>query len=113
MTEENNNYSVIYSPQALKDMDAIYSYISGDLLSAKAALRIIGKIEDQVENLAMFPESHPKVEWEPWASEGVRKVPVEKFIIYYRPDESTKILRISRIVYGGRKVDSVINPVND
>ncbi|MCD7889821.1 MAG: type II toxin-antitoxin system RelE/ParE family toxin [Oscillospiraceae bacterium] len=110
MNDENINYSVIYSPQAMKDMDAIYSYISGDLLSAKAAVRIIGKIESQVESLAMFPESHPKVEWEPWASKGVRKVPVENFIIYYLPDESTQVLRISRIVYGGRNVDSVVYP---
>jgi len=110
MRDERIKYKVIYSPQALKDMDAIYSYISGDLMSAKAAARIIGRIENQVENLALFPESHPKVDWEPWASEGVRKVPVEKFVIYYLPDENTQILKISRVVYGGRNVDSVIYP---
>lgn len=56
-----------------------------------------------------MPARHPIVEWEPWKSFKIHSVPVNNFIIYYSIDDDKHIVKISRILYKGRDVESIIN----
>lgn len=47
--------SIVWSPQALRDIEAIRSYISED--SPRVADLVVGRIIHSVERLRLFPES--------------------------------------------------------
>ena len=39
---------------------------------------------------------------------GVRKMPVENYLVCYLPDEKTRVVKVIRIFYGGRDVEHII-----
>lgn len=104
----SDGYSVIYSPTALDDLRAIYSYIAEELLAPQAAANTVNCIRSDIRKLDQFPEKHRQVEWEPWASMGMRIMPVKNFVIYYLVDKEAYIVTIVRVFYGGRDVEHII-----
>lgn len=102
------SYSIIYSPEALDDLRAIYMYIAYELLTGETAERQVNHIRTAVRKLDMFPEGHSAIKWEPWASIGMRYLPVDNYIVYYLVDNTEKRVSIVRIFYGGRDVEHII-----
>ena len=105
MTEE---YQVIYSPAALDDLRNIFTYIAYELLAGQAAQNQTARIRREIRKLDLFPEKHEQVDWEPWASMGMRKMPVDNYVVYYTVDNETKTVTVVRIFYGGRDVEHII-----
>ena len=101
-------YTIIYSPESLDDLRSIYSYIRFELLSPQAAENTVGTIRKEIRKLDVFPESHRQVEWEPWASMGMRIMQVKNYVVYYLIDKNTAIVSIVRVFYGGRDVERII-----
>ena len=66
------------------------------------------RIRKAVRGLNPFPEGHTQVEWEPWASLGMRFLPVDNYIVYYLVDKEKMAIEIARIFYGGRDVENII-----
>lgn len=60
-----------------------------------------------VRSLAEFPLRHPLYREEPWHSRGVRMFPVDRYLIFYLPDEQTDTVTIIRIMYGGRDLTAL------
>lgn len=71
----NNNFSVVYSPEAKYDLKEIYKY--------------------------------PIVDWEPWKSMNMHKVPVDNYLVFYTVDNSNLKVTIIPIVYSGRDIASM------
>ncbi len=105
MTEE---YQVIYSAAALDDLRSIFTYIAYELLAGRAAQNQIARIRREIRKLDLFPEKHERVDWEPWTSMGVRKMPVDNYVVYYMVGNETKTVTIVRIFHGGRDVEHII-----
>ena len=101
-----NEYSITYSAEALDDLRAVYSYIAFELKAPEAAEGQINRIRNGVSSLKELPFRHSAVEWEPWASLGIRRMPVNNFMVFYRASESAKKVEIVRILYGGRDIES-------
>lgn len=101
-------YSVIYSDEAIADLDEIYCYIAFHLLEKKTARDLTARIRKNIRELAIQAKMCEPVDWEPWHSMGVRKMPVENYLVYYLPDEKTRIVKVIRIFYGGRDVEHII-----
>ena len=55
-----------------------------------------------------MPSRHTLVDWEPWASMRIHKVPVGNYIIFYLVDEDKKSVTIVRIFYSGRDIEHII-----
>ena len=106
MSEEN--YSVVYSPEAIDDLKAIYRYISVDLQEKETAKNLIDRIRSKIRGLNTFPGKYKKVEWEPWAGMEMRQMPVENYIIFYLTNHSEKKVLIVRVFYGGRDIPNRI-----
>jgi len=53
------------------------------------------------------------VEWEPWQSMEMHRLPVDNFVVYYTVDDDTLIVTVIRIFYGGRDVEEIINAEKD
>ena len=102
-------FRISYTPEAYSDLGDIYSYIALVLQEKGTASGLIKRIRKEIASLAAFPESYPAVDWEPWTSMGVRKMPVGHFIVYYLANIEGKAVTIVRILYGGRDVESIVN----
>lgn len=101
-------YNVAYSPKAYDDLTAIYTYISTELKSKNNAQAQVDRIRDAIRKLDVMPERHERVDWEPWLSMGMRKMPIDNYIIFYLVDSSNMIVVIDRIVYGGRNLEEIL-----
>lgn len=105
MTEE---YNVIYSPVAVEDITAIYAYISFELKAPETATNQTNRIRQGIKELRLFPNRHAHVDWEPWSSMGMRKMPIDNYTVYYLTNAEKHTVTIVRIFYGGRNVEDII-----
>ena len=49
-----------------------------------------------------MPMRFRQYENEPWFSQGVRILPVSRYVIFYLPQEDRRAVSTMRIMYGGR-----------
>lgn len=103
----NGIYSVIYSPKATEDLKEIYSYIAFTLLAPDTAKSQVDRIRKKIRSLDFIPSRNPLVDWEPWKSMGMHKVPIDNFVIFYTVDESPPAVTVIRIVYGRRDIENI------
>lgn len=101
-------YQVMYSPEALDDLRKIYSYIAYELQAPDTALNQVNRIREKIRNLDFMPMRYAVVEWEPWKSMQMHKVPVDNYLIFYIADSDTMTVTIIRIVYGGRDIEGSV-----
>lgn len=104
----SSHFKVIYSPAAKDDLHDISAYIIHELKAPQAAKNVTTKIRKEVRSLSDMPERYALVEWEPWASIGMHRVPVGNYIIYYTIDDDARIVTVTRIFYGGRDIEHFI-----
>ncbi len=101
-----STFRVLYAPLALEDLRAIYRYIHETLGVPTAAQRQINRIRETARSLASLPERYSAVDWEPWASMHVHRVPIDRYILFYRIDEAENTVTVLRVVYSGRRIDA-------
>lgn len=98
-----NLYRVEYSQEALVDIKSIYTYISQILHAPLTARRQVNRIRKEIRDLEAFPTRYVLVEWEPWASMKMHRLPIDNYVVFYLVDEQAMAVKIVRIVYGGKK----------
>ena len=103
----SDSYSVVYSPEALNDLKDIYAYIAQELLVPDTALNQVNRIRKEIRSLDFMPSRYALVDWEPWKSMGMHKVPVDSFVVFYTVNSDSMTVAIIRIVYGGRDIESI------
>ncbi|MBD5544916.1 MAG: type II toxin-antitoxin system RelE/ParE family toxin [Lachnospiraceae bacterium] len=104
----SHNYQVIYSPEALDDIRKIYSYIAFELQVPETALDQVNRIRKEVRSLDFMPMRYSIVDWEPWKSMQMHKVPVDNYVVYYIVDSNLCTVTVIRIVYGGQDIEGSI-----
>lgn len=105
----SESFSVIYSPEAVNDLREIYTYIAYKLLVPKTAEGQINRIRDIIRSLDFMPLRYPIVDWEPWKSIEMHKLPIDNFIVFYIVSNEKYLVTIVRILYGGRDIKIVFN----
>ncbi|HJA73816.1 MAG TPA: type II toxin-antitoxin system RelE/ParE family toxin [Candidatus Limosilactobacillus faecipullorum] len=103
-----DNWIISYAAEARSDLIDIDSYIRFALLAPTAADRIVDKITHEVRSLSFMPNRHTVYPNEPWHDLGVRFLPVEKYLIFYYPDADKKTVKVLRILYGGRNINTLL-----
>ena len=90
-----------YSPKAVRDLDEIWDYIENELCNPSAAQNTVDGIMDKIDDLAMFPESGAKLEFDNGLESGYRFVVFKNYLAFYRlrPDN---VVYVDRIIYAGR-----------
>lgn len=76
-------YQVKMTDHATEQVGEAVSYISKMLLVPDVALRWSERIQAEIASLSKMPGRHPLTPEEPWRSEGVHKMSVENFLVYY------------------------------
>lgn len=104
----SDKFSVIYSPQAKDDLRSIYTYIAFELLVPDTAEDQVNRIRKEIRSLDFMLTRYGIVDWEPWKSMRMHKLPVDNFVIYYTVNSDTFIVIIMRIVYSGMDIRNIV-----
>jgi toxin ParE1/3/4 len=105
MTE---HYKVVYSAVAKEDLKNVYSYIAFILKEKQTAARQTNRIRQSIRELETMPARYASVDWEPWTTMGMRKMPVDNYVVFYLVDAQEHIVNIVRIFYGGRDIENIL-----
>ena len=95
-------YQVCVTPQAIEQIGQIFSYIKFTLREPETANRWAGFLQKEIAELCFMPSRYPLTEEEPWRSNGIRKMSVKNFLIYYLVDEEKKTVSVTAVIYGRR-----------
>lgn len=96
----NMTYQVKLTDHAVGQIKEIVGYISRVLLEPEVARRWSDRLKKEMTSLDTMPRRYPLVSEEPWHTEGVRRMPVENFLVYYWVNEETKTVWITAVLYG-------------
>lgn len=96
------DYKVKLTDHAVAQLQEAVIYISRVLQASTVAKHWAARIKKELASLSTMPARYPLTEEEPWHTEGVHKMSVENFLVYYWIDEEKKIVWITAIVYARR-----------
>ena len=95
-------FYVAYSAEARQDLRDIYEYIAYELLVPETAAGQTERIMKAIRSLEQMPMRHRLYEEEPWHSQGIHKLPVKNYLVYFWVDEEAKKVQVIGIIYGRR-----------
>ena len=96
------DYKVKLTDHAVAQLQEAVIYISKVLQASTVAKHWAARVKKELASLSTMPARYPLTEEEPWHTEGVHKMSVENFLVYYWIDEEKKIVWITAIVYARR-----------
>ena len=103
----SKRFHVVYSPEALDDLRSIYSYIAVQLKARDTAKKLVDRIRAEIRSLNEMPERYALVDWEPWSSKGIHRLPIGNYVVFYLVEQESQRVGIVRIFYGGRDIQSI------
>ena len=91
-------YQVRITDQAQEQMREIAHYIANELKAADAALRLLDTLETAILALANFPQKVALTDEEPWHSQGVHRLPVQNYLVYFWVDEEAQRVQVIAVI---------------
>ena len=91
---------IIYTPESLRDMDAIWDYIALELQNLQAAEKMIDRIMDKADQLTEFAESGTLVSAISEVIGEERFLVCGSYMIFYHTEKQRVV--IDRVLYGRR-----------
>ena len=92
-------YSVIYLPEARRQLEAIVDYIAFELCAPDAAYAFLEALDETARSLSDMPYRHPLYHSPFAVPEEVRFVPVKRYNLFYKVYEETKTVEVWRIMH--------------
>lgn len=104
-------YNVKVTPYAKEQMMEIRDYIAYQILNPDAARNQIIKIRAEIRKLSQFPDRIRTIDEQPWGSQGVRKIVVNNFYVYFWIDEDNAEVHVTAVAYSKRDQERVLEKV--
>ena len=95
-------YTVEITKEALTDMEQIYEYIAEVLRSPENAIQQYKRIANRIMKLSEFPERFPVMDSEPEQEKGLRKMPVNHYMVFYVVKEAKVI--VTNVLYSSADI---------
>jgi len=99
-----STWHVYYTELAQHDMEDIFEYIALTLLVPDSARSQVDRILDSADALCDMPYRYEQYEDEPWRSRGLRRFPVDNYVVFYLPIEAHMLVAIVRVMYVGSDI---------
>ena len=99
-------YPYKFSKIATEDLRKITDYISYVLLNPSASEKLVYEFFDALERISLFPLSCSLVQNKLIKEQGLRKLIVQKYILFYKFEENE--IRVVRILYGMRNYSNLL-----
>ncbi len=100
---------ILYSKEALEDLDSIWNYIESDLCNPSAAERTVVGIMDKIDAIATFPGSGSKLIFDNGLDSGYYFVVYKHYLAFYRL-KSDRSVYVDRVLYGGQDYMKILLP---
>ena len=96
-------YRVEITKYAYKQMRDIARYVKIKLKNPDAAKRLLCDLKTTASSLEKMPHRIPLTDDQPWRSEGIHKMPMKNYLVYFWIDEIRSIVYITAVIYGQRE----------
>lgn len=101
-------YNIIRTDKADEQLREIIFYIADDSGSVDIALNYLDKIETAINRLEEFPMSGSVPRYSVLRKQGYRVLVIERHLVFYKVNESEKIVTIYAVVDGRREYKNLI-----
>lgn len=101
-------YNLVIAEAAEADLDGIADYISYELKEPNTALKQLARIQEAMATLEELPERHSLVQDKYLAAKGIRKLPIDNYVIFYTVNKSANTVNIVRVLHGRRDWESIL-----
>jgi len=101
-------YNLVIAEAAEADLDEIADYISDELKEPTTALKQLTRIQEAMATLEELPERHSFVQDKYLAAKGIRKLPIDNYLIFYTVNKITNTVNIVRVLHGRRNWESIL-----
>ena len=108
-----DEYSIRITRQARDHLREIRRYIEHELLAPIAAKNTIAAIKAEIESLGHVPSRIHLTPDQPWHDQGVRRVCVKNYYIYFWIDEENKKVQIIAVIYVRRDQARQLEMINN
>lgn len=98
-------YRVRISGQADADLRGIFEYIAFTLRSTINAAGQLDRLEKAITSLDTMPERYAVFGKGKWKERGLRRMSVDKYLVFYIPDTQAGTVDIIRVLYGGMDLE--------
>ncbi len=95
----SRSYSVTITRYAQAQLREIGRYIAFDLFAPEAAQEQLQQLRAAAKSLARLPARFPLVDREPWRSEGIRKMVIGNYLLYYWIDEEKQRVSVTAVIH--------------
>ena len=95
-------YTIRITRQARDHLREIKKYITEELLAPDAARNTIATLKKEVLTLTKMPSRIKLTEEEPWRSEGIHRMRVKNYYVYFWIDEKKRTVQITSVIYVAR-----------
>lgn len=96
-------YQVEITKYAQKQMRDIARYVKFKLKNPDAAKYLMDALKMSILSLENLPHRIPLTDEEPWRSEGIRRMPIKNYLLYFWIDEIKNIVYITAVIYSQRE----------
>lgn len=98
----DKTYNVKITSQAEEQMQETIYYIAHELKAPDAALHLLDALENSFVSLTHFPQRVALMDEEPWHTNGIHRLPVKNFLVYFWIDEDNLRVQIIAVIYEKR-----------
>lgn len=95
-------HSIFMTHTATEDLKSIAAYIANELHEPSIAKKLVGNIKEAVMSLEHMPTRYSLVRDANLAIQGIRKIMVDNYIVFYIIHEKDNVVTIVRILYSRR-----------
>ena len=95
-------YTVRITRQARDHLRGIKKYIEEELLAPDAAKNTIETLKKEIKSLSKMPERVKLTDEEPWRSEGIHRMRVKNYYVYFWIDEDNAKVQVTSVIYVAR-----------
>ena len=95
-------YTVRITRQAREHLRGIKQYIAEELFAPDAVRNTIAALRKEIQTLSQMPERIKLTEEEPWRSEGVHRMRVRNYYVYFWIDEDNNKVQVTSVIYVAR-----------
>lgn len=95
----NKRYEVKVTQHAEQAMREIVQHITFELLAPEAAAKLMMTLQTEIKKLEIMPSRVHFTPEKPWFSQGVRRMKVKNFYVYFWIDEGNTKVQVIDVVY--------------
>lgn len=101
-------YQILITRSAATDLWRIIEFVAKQSLEPALAQQLFDRIKNAIMGLDQMPTRYTLVTNDHLAALGIRKLAIDKYLVFYRVSESDKSVYVLRILHGRRDWEQLL-----